>query len=69
MRVKEFVDNLNELYQPDDEIIAFWYDKSHFDDLGIDISSEQWRSIAQESEDVNLGNVVEQIEEIIESET
>jgi len=47
----------------------FFFSKGHFDELGIDISEEQWSSIVEQASDINLVNVVEEIEEIIISET
>jgi hypothetical protein len=62
---KTFLDDIFE----EEELVSFFFSKSHFDDLGIDISENQWRTIVEQSEDVDLSSVVEQIEEIIKNET
>jgi hypothetical protein len=69
MKTNETKQFLDDIFEEDEQLIAFFFSKSHFDDLGIDISDEQWDSIVEQAEDVNLSDVVKQIEEIIQDET
>ena len=55
IETKQFLDDI---FDADEQLIAFFFSKSHFDDLGIDISDEQWETIIEK-----------QIEEIIQNET
>jgi hypothetical protein len=66
IETKQFLDDI---FDADEQLIAFFFSKSHFDDLGIDISDEQWETIVEQAEDVNLASIEKQIEEIIQNET
>ena len=66
IETKQFLDDI---FDADGQLISFFFSKSHFDDLGIDISDIQWETIVEQAEEVDLANVVKQIEEIIQNET